>query len=110
MKHALIATSLAAMVAGLGFASGQGVNEPQKGPAAADGSSAPQTSTENSAATGPHAGETTGQAPSEAAAINAAEEEARSAADARRVRAAVGRTLERTRELSRSELSRSASD
>jgi hypothetical protein len=102
MKHALIATSVAAWVAGFGWASAQGVNEPQKRPAAVqdDKSPAPHTSNAKPAATAPHP-ETTGRAPSEAAAGDVSEEEAKSAAEARRVRAAVGRTLERTRELSR---------
>src|SRR5262245_49515400 len=109
MKPLLIATCVAAGVAGFGWASAQGVDEPLKPPTAASQNNSPaaQIAEPKPASTAPRVPETTGHAPSQSAADNASDEESKSAAEARRVRAAVSRTPERTRELSRSELSRS---
>jgi hypothetical protein len=103
VKRVLIAaTFVGVTVVGFGCASAQGLSEPQKGPVAAHDPPAPHESTQNLTAT-PQPPETTGRAPSEAAA-KSSEEEDRAAAEARRARAAVGRTLDRTRELSQSDL------
>jgi hypothetical protein len=105
MKHALIAASVAALVAGVGWASAQGLNERPKAPAAAPEQHnpiAPRTPETAKPAPTAQAPETTAQSSSRAAAVGAsAEEEWKSAAEARRVRAAVSRTLERMQVLSR---------
>ena len=104
MKHALIAASVAALVAGVGWASAQGLNERPKAPAAAPEQHnpiAPRTPETAKPAPTAQAPEATGQSSSRAAAVDASAEETKSAAEARRVRAAVSRTLERMQELSR---------
>jgi hypothetical protein len=104
MKHALIATSVAALVAGVGWASAQGLNERPKAPAAPEQQNSPAPLTPDKANPAPsaQAPETTGQSSHQAIAVGAsAQEELKSAAEARRVRAAVGRTLDRMQELSR---------
>jgi hypothetical protein len=112
MKYALIAASVAACGVGFGFASAQEVNERREAPVAAPGQPAPEGQRGlrplntpqrlDAAAPSAQAPETSGRSLSgEAGSHSSAQEELRSAAEARRVRAAVGRTLDRTHALSR---------
>jgi hypothetical protein len=110
MKYALIAAFVAAFAAAFDHASAQGVNERRDAPVAAPKASEGQGGlrTPNThqpsqpAAPSAHAPETTGRTSSrDAGSDSAALEELKSAAEARRVRDAVGRTLDRIHALSR---------
>ena len=102
MKHALIAASIAAGAATLCPAFAQGISErpeaPVAGPAQVfpEGQSDPRTSQRSE----PAVPQTAGRSFTRDAGSASSEEESRAAMEARRVRAAVGRTLDRTRELS----------
>src|SRR5262245_49424233 len=110
MKYLLLAACVAACAAGLGFASAQGINERQEAPVA-PGQMAPEgqrdlrlntPKTPETAAPSAQAPETTGRSSSrDPGSDSSADEELKSAAEARRVRDAVGRTLDRTHALSR---------
>jgi hypothetical protein len=119
MKHALITASVVALVAGSGLACAQGMNERREAPAVASEQKAPEgqtglqrpstpqmsqkakpapTAQEPETTTG--LGSAVGGSPRPAASA-AAWEERRTAAEVRRVRAAVERTLRRTQEMFR---------
>ena len=119
MKHALITASVVALVAGIGLACAQEMNERREAPAATPEQKAPEGQTglqrssappmsqkakrsptaQDSEATG--WGSPAGGGSSGAAASAAAQEERRTAAEVRRVRAAVERTLRRTQAMFR---------
>jgi len=110
MKYALIAASAAAFAAGFGCASAQ-VNERREAPVAAPGQPAPEGQRGlrtlnilqrlDTTAPSAQAPETTGRSSSrDPGSDSSADDESKSAAEARRVRAAVGRTLDRTHALS----------
>ena len=109
MKYALIAACVAAFAAASGYAS-QGVNERREAPVAApkvsEGPDALRrsntTQTSQPAVPSERAPETAGRASARDAA-SSAQEELRSAAEARRVRDVVRRTLDRAHALSRAE-------
>jgi hypothetical protein len=111
MRYALIAAFVAACGAGFGHASAQQVYERREAPVAAPGQTVsegrgdrrtPHTQRSEPAAPGVPAPETTGRTSSrDAGSDSSALEELKSAAEARRVRAAVGRTLDRIHALSR---------
>jgi len=102
MKYALIAASIAACTAAFCPASAQGVSERREAPVARpaqvfpQGQSDPRTSQRSE----PAVPQTAGRFFTRDAGSDSSAEESRAAAEARRVRAAVGRTLDRTRELS----------
>jgi len=110
MKYALIAASIAAFVPGFGCAFAQGVNERREAPVAAPGqtvsegqgglrtSATPRKS--KTAAPNAQAPETTARSLSREAGSDSSSEEESTAAEARRARDAVGRTLDRTHDLS----------
>lgn len=113
MKHILIATSVAALVTVLGSTSAQDGKERRQTPVAASQQTAPESQQDPQTFAAPQTSgkaeraptvqplEATGRSVARSASVNAsAQEEATAAAEARQVRAAVGRTLERTRELS----------
>ena len=110
MKYALLAAWVAAFALGLCIASAPGVDERREAPVAApklsqapDGlgtSNTPQTP--QPAVPSARAPETAGHS-ADRGATSSAQEELRSAAEARRVRDAVRRTLDRVHELSRAE-------
>jgi hypothetical protein len=110
MKYALIAACVAAFAAASGFACSQGVDERREAPVAApkvsEGPDALRwsntTQTSQPAVPSARAPETAGRSSARDAA-SSAQEELRSAAEARRVRDAVRRTLDRAHALSRAE-------
>jgi hypothetical protein len=110
MKYGLIAACVAAFAAASGFACSQGVDERREAPIAApkvsegpDGLRRSNTTqTSQPAVPSARAPETAGRSSAQDAA-SLAQEELRSAAEARRVRDAVRRTLDRAHELSRAE-------
>ena len=106
MRYALIAAFVAACGAGFGHASAQGLYERREAPVAAPEQTVsegrgdrrtPHTHRSEPAAPSVPAPETTGRTSSRDAAL----EELKSAAEAQRVRDAVGRTLDRIHALSR---------
>jgi len=119
MKHALITASVVTLMAGIGLACAQGMNERREAPAAAPEQKAPEGQTGLQRPSAPQMSQKTKRAPtareseatgwgspagggsSGAAASAAAQEERRTAAEVRRVRAAVERTLRRTQEMFR---------
>ena len=111
MKYALIAAFVAAWVVGFGYASAQGLNERREAPVAAPGQTVSEgrgdrrtldTQRLETAAPSAQAPETTGRTSRrDAGSDSSALEEFKSAVEARRVRAAVGRTLDRIHALSR---------
>lgn len=103
MKHVLLAASLAAWTAGFCPAWGQAPESRREAPVPAFGQKLPERlSSPPFARPSVEAPETTGRAPSrEHTSTLSTYEELKSAAEARRVRDAVSRTLSRTRELSR---------
>jgi hypothetical protein len=102
MKHALIAASIAACLAAFCPAFAQGVNERREAPVARpaqvlpEGQSDPRTPQRSE----PAVPQTTGRSFTRDAGSASSAEESSAVAAARRVRAAVGRTLDRTHELS----------
>lgn len=103
MKHALIAASIAACAAAFYSAPAQRVNESREAPVAGPAQVAPegQSDPRTSQRSEPAVPQTGGRFFTRDAGSDSSAEESRAAAEARRVRAAVGRTLDRTRELSR---------
>jgi hypothetical protein len=119
MKHALITASVVALVAGIGLACAQDMNERREAPAATPEHKAPESQTGLQRPSAPQMSQKAKPAPtaqeseatswgspagggsSGAAASAAAQEERRTAAEVRRVRAAVERTLRRTQEMFR---------
>jgi hypothetical protein len=119
MKHALITASVVALVAGIGLASVQGMDERREAPAVAPEQKAPEGQTGLQSPSAPQMSqkakpdptalepETTGWgSPAVGGSLRpgasaATREERRTAAEVRRVRAAVERTLRRTQEMFR---------
>ena len=108
MKHVLLAASLAAWTAGFCPAWGQAPESRRQAPVPAFGQNPPERQGDPKLSSPPfarpsvEAPETTGRAPSrEHTSTLSTYEELKSAAEARRVRDAVSRTLSRTHELSR---------
>jgi len=102
MKYALIAASVAAWAAGFGFASTQGVNERREAPVAGPAQVTPkgQSDPRTPQRSEPAVPQTGGRSFTRDAGSDSSADELRAAAEARRVRAAVSRTLDRTHELS----------
>ena len=102
MKYALIAASIAACTAAFCPASAQGVSERREAPVARPAQVFPQWQSDprTSQRSEPAVPQTAGRFFTRDAGSDSSAEESRAAAEARRVRAAVGRTLDRTRELS----------
>lgn len=102
MKHALIAASIAACVAASCSASAQRVNERREAPVAGSAQVAPEAQSDprTSQRSEPAVPQTAGRFFTRDAGADSSAEESRAAAEARRVRAAVGRTLDRTHALS----------
>jgi len=102
MKYALIAASIAACAAPFCSAFAEGINERREAPVARpaqvfpEGQSDPRTPQRSE----PAVPQTAGRSFTGDPGFASSEEESRAAAEARRVRAAVGRTLDRTHELS----------
>src|SRR5262249_46952894 len=118
MKYALIAASIAAFVPGFGCAFAQEVNERREAPVAAPGqtvsegqgglrtSATPRKS--KTAAPNAQAPETTARSLSREAGSDSSSEEESTAAEAPPGRDAVGRTLDRTHDLSQTASNQSA--